>query len=97
MHKDTAKCHCQEQHCTEQTFDMMFPIDAPALSSLSRLVPEGTHFHKIFDDAKTKQRELVGQMKEKSLFSLTFQLCTKILEEIMISLHWAAENPTAQT
>lgn len=97
MHEDTAKCDCQEQHCTEQTFEIMFPTDAPALCSLSRLwCQKGLTSTKLFDDAKTEQRELVGQMREKAFFHSHFSSVQKILEEIIISLHWAAENSTAQ-
>jgi len=54
---------------------------------------------KHFDDAKTKQQELVGQLGEMNLFSLTLQLYTKILEDVTVtvSFHWAAkQNSTAQ-
>lgn len=78
MHEDTVKRDCEEQHCTEQTFEIMFPVDAPALSSLSRLCcQKGFTSTKLFDDAKTEQRELVGQMRRKACFHLHFSSVQK--------------------
>lgn len=84
---------------------MKFPRDARASPSEKYPARGCFQYEKVltstkhFDDAKTKQQELVGQLGEKNVFSLILQLYTKILEDIivMVSLHWAArQNSTAQ-
>lgn len=84
---------------------MKFPIDACASPSEKYPARGCDQYQKVltstkhFDNAKTKQQELVGQLREKNVFSLTLQLYTKILEDIMVtvSLHWATkQNSTAQ-